>query len=292
MTSINPKLKAYLALAGGILALTVSPLFVRWADAPGMVTSFYRMLITSAILTPLALRHFRANGRPDWRLFIFPAAAGFFSSLDHALWGTAIQKTTVANATLLNNISPLWVGLFALVILKERLGLKFWIGLAAVLAGASAVLGGTISIRPEYALGDVLAIISSAFYAGFFLFTQKGRQRLDVLACLWATMVSAMVGLLLWTQLMGYPLVGYSTATYLTFLTAALISQLAGYFCITYALGHLPASIVTPTMVAQPVLTALAAIPIAGEALLGSQVLGGCITLVGIYLLNTAEKKA
>ncbi len=78
--------------------------------------------------------------------------AGLFSSLDHSFWATAIEKTTVANATLLNNISPLWVSLFALLIFKERFGLKFWVGLAAVLAGASAVLGSTILI-PQFASG-------------------------------------------------------------------------------------------------------------------------------------------
>ena len=34
----------YLALAVGILSLGFSAIFVRWAQAPGIITSFYRML--------------------------------------------------------------------------------------------------------------------------------------------------------------------------------------------------------------------------------------------------------
>ena len=59
-----------------------------------------------------------------------------------------------------------------------------------------------------------------------------------------------------------------------------------GYFSVGYALGHLPASIVSPTMITQPVITALIAIPLAGEFLLTGQWIGGLVTLFGIFLIN------
>ena len=88
---------------------------------------------------------------------------------------------------------------------------------------------------------------------------------------------------------MGKPLTGYSPQTYLAFLGAGLISQTIGYFSVAYALGHLPAAVVSPTMIAQPVLTALLAIPLVGEALLPAQVMGGVMVLAGIYLVNRAQ---
>ena len=172
---------------------------------------------------------------------------------------------------------------------RERLSVRFWVGLAALLAGASVVLGSTILIRPDFVSGDFYAIASSFFYAGFYLTAQRGRKRIATLPFLWIMMVTAAVSLLIITQEMGLPLGGYSQTTYLIFLVAALVSQLGGYFMMTYTLGKLPASVVTPTMVAQPVLTALLAIPLAGEVLLVGQILGGAAALGGIYLVNTAR---
>ena len=43
----------YFALVIGVLALSFSSLFIRWADAPGTITSFYRMLFASAMLMPV-----------------------------------------------------------------------------------------------------------------------------------------------------------------------------------------------------------------------------------------------
>ncbi len=284
--------RATLALAGGVLGLTLSPLFFRWADAPALVTSFYRMLITALVLSPLVRLAGKQKTAVNWPLMLIPVVGGVASALDHSFWSSAIERTTVANATLLNNVSPLWVGLFAWLVLKEKLKPGFWVGLVAVLAGATMVLGSTVSARPAFAQGDLLALTSSVFYAGFFLLTQKGRTFLATVRYLWMMTVSAAAVLLLVVSFFKLPLAGFTSQTYVTFLAAALISQFGAYFLISYSLGSLPASVVTPTMVAQPVITALLAIPIAGEALLLPQAVGGLVTLVGIYLINSARRRA
>jgi drug/metabolite transporter (DMT)-like permease len=84
----------------------------------------------------------------------------------------------------------------------------------------------------------------------------------------------------------GHALWGFAPGTWLALLALALISQVAGWLAITYALGHLSASVVSPTLLAQPVLTALFAVPLLGEGLSPRQMLGGLVALAGIYLVN------
>lgn len=287
--SQNTRTRAYFALVGGVLSLTLSPLFVRWSEAPGLVTSFYKMFITPVLLTPVVFYFAHNYGWPQKKAFLFPIAAGIFSAIDHGFWATALAQTTVANATLLNNLSPLWVGLFALIVWQQKLHLRFWFGLFAAFIGVSLVLGSNIFVRTNFACGDLLAILSSVFYAGFSLITQKGRRFLSVLFYLWAFSFSGAACLFLATRSLGMPLAGYSPRTELIFLATSLIAQLCAYSFITYALGTLPASIVAPTMVLQPVLTALLAIPFVGEGLVLSQVAGGLLTLGGIYLVNAGQ---
>jgi drug/metabolite transporter (DMT)-like permease len=86
------------------------------------------------------------------------------------------------------------------------------------------------------------------------------------------------------------PVTGYSPQTYLAFLAAALVSQTGGYLAVGYALGHLRASLVAPTMIGQPVVTALLAIPLLGETLSASQWLGGLAVLAGIYLVHRSRE--
>jgi drug/metabolite transporter (DMT)-like permease len=60
---------------------------------------------------------------------------------------------------------------------------------------------------------------------------------------------------------------------------------------LAYALGHLPASIVAPTMVLQPVVTAILAIPFLGEIPTIWQGIGGAIALAGIYVVNRSHQQ-
>jgi drug/metabolite transporter (DMT)-like permease len=87
----------------------------------------------------------------------------------------------------------------------------------------------------------------------------------------------------------GQPLDGYAGMAWLNFVAAGLFSQVAGYLAINYALGYLPASIVAPTMLGQPVLTALLAWPLLGEALGGWQAFSGLVVLTGIYLVHRSR---
>ncbi len=87
------------------------------------------------------------------------------------------------------------------------------------------------------------------------------------------------------------PLLGFDRNTWLVFLATAFVSQLIGYMALAYALGHLPASIVSPTMVLQPVVTTLLAIPLLGEIPSVWQGLGGIIALLGIYIVNRSHQQ-
>jgi len=69
-------------------------MFVRWADAPGPVTAFYRMFFSIFMLAPFVLPRVSKNSAiRSWNV-AFPLLAGVFTALDLALWTTALSYTT------------------------------------------------------------------------------------------------------------------------------------------------------------------------------------------------------
>jgi drug/metabolite transporter (DMT)-like permease len=282
----------YLALGSGIICLSFSAFFLRWSDAPGPVTALYRMIFASLILTPFALpRLLRGKVAIERKWLRFPLVGGVFSSLDFTFWSLAVGMTTVANATLLGNASPLWVALFALLVFREKLGRLFWAGLGLILAGAVLMMGNDFMLHPTVGLGDLLALTSSIFYSGVFLSAQRGRENLDPLTYTWVAVCTTALCLLIIVVLLGYPLTGFPPKTWLIFLASAIFSQILGFLSTSYALGHLPASIVAPTMIGQPVLTAILAIPFLGEVPANWQLAGGILVLAGIVLIHQAHNR-
>jgi len=291
-TSNRTDLLPYFALGVGILALSFSAMFVRWANAPGPITGLYRVFLSSLLLTPFFIYNCRKDCKISKSNIIFPILGGLFTAGDFALWNTAVNYTTAANATLLGNTAPLWVALGAWLLFRERLSTRFWLGLGLALAGATLILGTDFLLHPRLGIGDLMAIGTGVFYAGYMLVTQRSRQHFNPLTHLWLMGISASFGLLAINLALGNPITGYSNQSWLIFFAAAIVSQIGGYMSLTYALGHLPASVVSPTMIGQPIVTAILAIPLLGEIPNGLQTLGGIVALAGIYIVNRAHNKS
>jgi drug/metabolite transporter (DMT)-like permease len=279
----------YLALALGVSALSLSAMFVRWANAPGPVTGFYRLLFSTILLTPIFIREQRKHTGFPWTLILFPALGGLFTAFDFTFWNSSLKYTTAANATLLGNTSPLWVALGTWLIFRQKLAPRFWVGLALALTGAVLIMGMDFIIHPTFGLGDLMACAAGVFYASYQMITQRGRQHFDPLRYSWIVAFSATLVIFFVNLALGNPLTGYSSQTWLIFLLTAIVSQTIGYLSITYSLGHLPAHVVSPTLIAQPVLTALLAIPLLSEIPTLWQGLGGLVALAGIYIVNQSH---
>ena len=281
----------HIALGIGIVALSMSAMFVRWSQAPGPIVGFYRLFISSIFLTPIFIRQQIKLEPIDKRYLVLPLLAGIFTACDFALWNSSLKFTTAANATLLGNTSPLWVALFAFFILREKLRGIFWLGLVTALTGAMLVMGSDFLRHPTLGLGDLMASVAAVFYASYQLITQRGRRHIDPLRYMWLVGLSATVGMFIINVVLGNSFTGYSAQTWVIFFITAIVSQMIGYLAISYALGHLPASIVSPTLIGQPILTAILAIPMLGEIPNTLQWIGGAIALAGIYIVNQSHSQ-
>lgn len=281
--------RVYLILGFGVLSIGSSAIFVRWANAPGPVTSFYRMLIATLLLAwPFYKRNRSKGGLPRRGIWIAMFGGVFFAG-DLAFWSSGVVLSGATNPTLLVNTAPLWVGLGALIFLKENLSQKFWIGLFLALIGTGIILGIDSLKNLTLGFGSLFGLFAGIFYGGYFLITQEGRRILDSLSYFWLAVTSSTVILLVVSLVLGQQLWGYSPQTYANFLALGVITQVSGWLAINYVQGYLPATIVSPTILGQPVITALLAVILLGESFTSWQVLGGFAVLTGVIIVHRSR---
>ena len=285
----RPALLPYLALLSGTLALSLSGLFIHWADAPGMVTSFYRMTTATICLLPFAVRGLRKMSLPGPRSLLLPLLGGLFVALDHGFWSTSIHYTQIGTATLLNNTAPLWVAVFAFFLWRERLSSRFWAGWRSPWQAWQWYLGTTcctVRISAAVIFKFIFQPLLCRIFSGNSASTGNlshshlhlaGNRRWSRFPALWKYRP-------------------WKCAQRLQHQHLSDIYQRRNYFS-NYRLflrrlcpGHFAAAIVAPSMIAQPVLTMLLAIPIAGELLLPGQWLGSAAVLAGIYIVNSSHQ--
>jgi drug/metabolite transporter (DMT)-like permease len=218
-------------------------------------------------------------------------AAGACFGADLALWNSALVLTSVATATFLVNTTPVFVGLFAWLALRERPGARLLAGGALALGGVALLLGDDLGLRGTLR-GDGLALGAALFYSAYLLWIQRARRALDSAAAVAIAGVSATLVLGAAAWLRGDPFTGFPLHSWLVFGASAAVSHLAGVVGIVWALAHLRATFAAVALLAQPVGTALLGWWWLGEALSPLQLAGGAAVLAGIAAASRGGRAA
>lgn len=285
MTVQSVRTKASLALIAGILCVAWSAIFVRWTSVPGAASAFYRLLIPALVLLPT---WFLAPGQTKLsaRSYAIIAVGALFFALDLGFYNTSILQTNAANATLLGNNTPIVVGLLSWLVFKRRPGWSFWIGLLLAVAGALVIVGSDLRRHASFGLGDVMALAAAACFAVYLMATEQIRSHTGTLQFLRLAILFSTLFMFVFAVALRVPLTIPDRRSFLALLGLGLVSQLGGYLALTYALGHLPATVTSVSLLSQGPLTAILAALLLAEPLSGAQILGGALVLAGVGLAN------
>jgi drug/metabolite transporter (DMT)-like permease len=265
----------------GAVGIACAAIFVRLAlPAPPIVTGFWRLALATGVLAAILAPRVRWRELPR-RSVAEALAAGACFGADLALWNTALVETSVATATFLVNTTPVFVGGFAVLALRERLAARLVAGGALALGGAALLLGDDLDARASLA-GDGLALGAALFYAAYLIWIQRARRRLDTPTAVAISGVASTLVLGAAALWRGDPFAGFPPHSWAVFAAAAVVSQLAGVVGIVWALVHLSATFAAVALLAQPVGTALLGWWWLGEALSPLQLAGGALVLAGI----------
>jgi drug/metabolite transporter (DMT)-like permease len=287
----HPGLLPYLALVAGVICISWSAIFVRWTDIPGPASAFYRMLLPSILLIPTWLYDWRTP-RVSVRTLSIIAIGGLFFALDLAFYNTSIIRTSAGNATLLGNQTPIFVGLITWLAFKRRPAAAFWTGLALAFSGSLVIIWTDLTRHLHLGTGDLMALTASACFAVYLIATENIRAHTGTLVFLRLATISGTIFLFAINLLLRVPLNIPSHRSLAALIGLGLVSQLGGYFALTYALGHLPATVTAVSLLAQGPLTALLAAWLLNEQLTTSLLLGGALVLLGVGLANRGRAAA
>jgi drug/metabolite transporter (DMT)-like permease len=306
-THRNPVL-FYLAILGGILAVSTSSIFIRYAqqDAPSLVIAAVRLTLASLILAPIALTRFQTELRRLTRAELgLGLLSGFFLALHFATWISSLEYTTVASSVVLVTTTPLWVALLSPLVLKEALTRNIFIGMIMALAGGSVVgLSDACHwnnglacpplsefIQGQAFLGNFLALAGAWMAAGYILIGRRLRAKLTLIPYIFIVYSAAAVVLIVIMLAAGQSPLGYPPLTYFWLLALAVIPQLLGHSTFNWALRYLPASFVAVTLLGEPIGSTILAYFLLQESPTPLKITGAVLILAGIYISSQSNAK-
>ena len=122
-----------------------------------------------------------------------------------------------------------------------------------------------------------------------YLIGRRARPNLSLLSYIFLVYGVAAICLLVGVLAAGYPLVGYSSKTYVWFVALALIPQILGHSSFNWALRYLPATFVSVTMLGEPIGTSILAMIFLGEMISPLMLIGGLLIFLGVYLVSKTQ---
>lgn len=281
---------ALIALIVGAVAIGASPIFVRLSELGPSATAFWRLALALPVLrlwAGVAGRRGEDAHRPSGYADYFALAlAGLLFTGDIALWHWSVVLTSVANATLLVNLAPVFVALASWSVFNERFTPLFVVGMVVAMSGSVLLVGRDLTLETRYLLGDALALLAAVFYAGYILTISRLRSRFSTATIMVSSGMVTCLALLPITLLSEKALLATTLYGWAVLLGVALISHAGGQSLVAYALSYLPAAFSSVGLLLQPVTAAMLAWAILNEPLGTWQAMGGAVVLSGIILTH------
>ena len=226
------------------------------------------------------------------RTVLLALLSGVFFAGDVALFNTSVLHTSAGSATFLANNAPLLVVLVTWAITRKLPSKRFWAALMIALGGAWLIVSVDAHHLRSERSADLLAVLSSVCFALYLITTEQLRRSIDTQALITLAASGSSVALLAFAGVTRVPLSVPDARSLGAVMALALVCQLTGYFCLTYALGHLPVTVTSVVLLAVAPLTAVFAFALFRERLSPLQIFGGLLVICGVWIVTRHEGAA
>lgn len=291
----------YAALLISAIGVAAAPVLVKLSEVDATATLWLRMGVASILLF-LPLGSLRTTSRPaadepvaapsSRRLTLGILLTGLLFCADMLANHWAMKLTSVANTSLLMNLTPVFVVAIASLFLGERQTLLSMSGVILAILGAIVLVGESYSLGREQLIGDALALCSSLIYATYMVLTKILRTWVPAARLLkWHTGLSFLLLLPLVLGSSG-PMTPPTLHGWAIIICLATVSQVIGHGLMTFAMKQVSAGISSMSTLVIPVFSALLGWMVLAEAIQLHHLLGGALVLGGIGLYVTHDLQA
>lgn len=269
------------------LALALGPWLVRLADTGPVAAGFWRLGLALPVLALLALREPAAQRRLSRGALALIVGAGLFFAADLASWHIGIEQTKLGNASLFGNAGSLILMVWSLAAARRAPRLVELGAIAASLAGAALLMGGSLELSDGHLAGDLFCLLAGLFYAFYILMLNRARATLgqfSVLAISTAASLPVMLGIAL---ARGEAILPHD---WKPLAVLAFSSQVVGQGLLITSLRHFSPLVIGLALLTQPAISATIGWLAFGETLTALDLVGMVLLAASLAMAKAGDK--
>ena len=278
----------------GIMGISLSAIFVKYAQAPSTVTAAWRLLWTVVLMTPVVLGKGEVRRELfhlDRKTLILSALSGLFLAIHFVLWFESLKHTSVASSTAIVCTEVIWVCIGFCLLLKGRLSRKAMLAIAITLVGSLLIAYADSFTGGSHLRGDILALVAAIAVAAYTLIGRWVRAKVSTSVYTYVVYVSCVAVLLVSVLVQGYNVLGYGFSPVLVGLLLSVFSTILGHSIFSWCLKFLSPSSVSASKLCEPVVAAIMAAFLFGEMPVPLQIVGGAMIIGGVLFYSRLESE-
>lgn len=164
---MNDSVKGLVITTLGVLLVVPDSLFVRLIDAGPLTIAFWRLFLAGGFL---ALGLFVLKGTKPFKAVFATGRYGAIYTFGVGISGVtftlAVSLTSVANVVFIIASLPVFAVVFSRIFLGEPIRPRMLATMAAVAVGLAVIAVGSGETENASLVGDLLALVTSALFAG------------------------------------------------------------------------------------------------------------------------------
>lgn len=296
---VSPASRKFGAIDVALLFMTliwgINAVVVKWtySQIPPMAFMVLRFMVAAALLLIIAwtAEHSLHIHRRD--LLLLFAAAMVGTGLYQPLFLTGLSMTTASNTSLIIAASPAFVALLNRLLGRELLAGRGWLGIALAFLGIVLIIegGGGLEFQSQHIWGDLMILVGTFLWASYAVLAAP---LMDTYSPLRVTALTTAIG--------AAPLIliGMPAALALApgdvqwtgwagLLYSAIFAIVVAYIIWNMGVKKIGGARTALYSNLIPVIGAITAAVVLGEAITPLKVAGAAIIFVGLHLARTAR---
>jgi len=292
----TPTLATIVSLCLALVSIASAAIFIKFSEQEisPYATAFNRFWMTTVILglwsSFKAVRRQQENsftpqpspytGAIIGQLFL----VGLFLAADLMLWAWSLTQTSVANATLLANLTPVFSCLGGWLFCRRRFDQQFLLGMVIAIAAIFAIGFNDCQLASGKFVGDIAALIAAVSFSVYLSVLERLQSQLGTTRILlWSSAIATVVSLPI-VLIDGGQVFPTSWQGWLTVICLAGVCQILGQGMLVHSLDQLSSEFVALFLLLEPILAGVGAWALFSEQLGLLNLVAFAIALGGVYL--------
>lgn len=284
----------FILIVIGVSGISLSSIFVRYAQSPSAVTAAWRLLWTVVMMSPVVIgkKSVReAFFKADRKSVLLSALSGVFLAAHFVLWFESLAHTTVASSTTIVCTEVIWVALGFCLFMKGKLSGKAIAAITVTLVGSILIAWSDSGREGSHLYGDALALLAAIAVAVYMLLGSIAQQKLSTTVYTYLVYGACLLCLLAACAAQGAQMFAYGFRPVIVGLLLAVFSTILGHSIFSRCLKFFSPAFVSASKLCEPVVAAIIAGFLFGEIPAALQLVGGALILGGVLYYSRLEKK-